>query len=243
MLGCKDVHPAPAAEAERSRRASRASRGFRRPRPKAMPIAGVRSGPKAVVRRPRASEGRLKGKTTGGRAEQASNIACGTPESWRTYGSEYRTALYRKASSRLSAARRSGPRVRRGPGVPRALLSWVRFFSKLGRNAPRECGRLDENNQMMSEAMSERPTPLCSPPPCGEGLGVGVVHWGTMVTTNSDPHPDAHCVRVDPPRKGEGKDRARGEERRDQSKNQIRQTPFQIHIFGLLSQNCHVHCA
>ena len=54
---------------------------------------------------------------------KASNTARGTPEKWRTCGFTTRTGLHRKAPSRLIAARQSGPRVRRGPGVPRALLS------------------------------------------------------------------------------------------------------------------------
>jgi hypothetical protein len=77
--------------------------------------------PAAVVRLLSESDAARKGNATGGRAEQASNIARGTPESWRTCGLTTRTRLHRKASSRLSAARRSGPWVPRGPGVPRAL--------------------------------------------------------------------------------------------------------------------------
>src|SRR4051812_19318784 len=47
---------------------------------------------------------------------------------------------------------------------------------------------------------------VCSPPPCGEGLAVGVLHWGTLAATNSYPHPRPGIRRVDPPHKGEGKE-------------------------------------
>ena len=48
---------------------------------------------------------------------------------------------------------------------------------------------------------SERQTPVRSPPPCGEGLGVGVVRFELTLST---PTPTLRCARVDPPLKGEG---------------------------------------
>src|SRR5437764_15246321 len=45
--------------------------------------------------------------------------------------------------------------------------------------------------------------PLCSPPPCGEGLGVGVA-----VVIAERPPPRLASL-ADPPRKGEGKEEAR----------------------------------
>src|SRR6476659_7791720 len=45
----------------------------------------------------------------------------GTPESWRTCGYDNPSGAFSKASLRLRLARGAGPRVRRGPGVPRAL--------------------------------------------------------------------------------------------------------------------------
>ncbi len=151
--GCKDVHPAPAAEAVRSRRASRAPLGalggcVPRVTQRAARSRGPRSGGEVASRK----RGRPKGQTTGGRAEQASNIARGTPENWRTCGFDKRAALVRKASLRLMAARRSGPRVRvrrfarkrgspaRGPGVPRALLSLGARSDRGAARAPRQAG-------------------------------------------------------------------------------------------------------
>ena len=111
--GCKDVHPAPAAEAVRSRRASRAPLGalggcVPRVTQRAARSRGPRSGGEVASRK----RGRPKGQTTGGRAEQASNIARGTPENWRTCGFDKRAALVRKASSPpdgREAVRPAGP--------------------------------------------------------------------------------------------------------------------------------------
>src|SRR5262249_33189062 len=48
-----------------------------------------------------------------------------------------------------------------------------------------------------------------SPPPCGEGLGVGVAVVARVAFHNFDPHPARlRCASAgDPPHKGEGKDR------------------------------------
>ena len=48
---------------------------------------------------------------------------------------------------------------------------------------------------------------VCSPPPCGEGLGVGVVVGGHIARNNCDPHPARlrFASAVDPPHKGEGR--------------------------------------
>src|SRR6516164_1874559 len=50
-----------------------------------------------------------------------------------------------------------------------------------------------------------------SPPPCGEGLGVGVAVVARVAFSNFDPHPARiRCAQAgDPPHKGEGKDRVR----------------------------------
>jgi hypothetical protein len=84
--GDETCRPAAAAQAARSRRASRASPG--RGGGSLRPATGLcdPSGSLAVDRRPSRKRGRLKGQSTGGRAEQASNIARGTPENWRTCG-------------------------------------------------------------------------------------------------------------------------------------------------------------
>src|ERR1041385_1569434 len=61
----------------------------------------------------------LKGQSTGGRAEQASNTARGTLEKWRTCGLPNRTMSDREMSFRLRLARDASLRVRLDPGVPR----------------------------------------------------------------------------------------------------------------------------
>src|SRR5262245_66621110 len=50
------------------------------------------------------------------------------------------------------------------------------------------------------------PHSVCSPPPCGEGLGVGVVVAARDASANSDPHPARlrSASAGDPPHKGEG---------------------------------------
>src|SRR5215831_9744487 len=50
-----------------------------------------------------------------------------------------------------------------------------------------------------------------SPPPCGEGLGVGVVVVARVAFNNFDPHPARlrYASAGDPPHKGEGRDRVR----------------------------------
>jgi hypothetical protein len=83
------------------------------------PSPACSQGPLAVDRRPGASRGRVKGQSTGGRAEQASNTACGTPEKWRTCGSRQPDGASSKSIVRLRLARGSGPWVRQDPGVPR----------------------------------------------------------------------------------------------------------------------------
>jgi hypothetical protein len=84
--GDETCRPAAAAQAARSWRASRASPG--RGGGSLRPATGLcdPSGSLAVDRRPSRKRGRPKGQSTGGRAEQASNIARGTPENWRTCG-------------------------------------------------------------------------------------------------------------------------------------------------------------
>ena len=110
--GCNTHTRAATAEAARSRRASRAPPGalggmsYRRCQPPRHAEAA-----EAVERLPRRKDGGLKGQSTGGRAEQASNIARGTLENERTCG--------RSNCRCLVAARRSGPWVRQDPGVPR----------------------------------------------------------------------------------------------------------------------------
>src|SRR5262245_25224374 len=56
---------------------------------------------------------------------------------------------------------------------------------------------------------------VCSPPPCGEGLGVGVVRflpWWRHYNFTAPPPPRPPSLHSagDPPHKGEGKDRVRG---------------------------------
>jgi hypothetical protein len=70
---------------------------------------------------------------------KASNTARGTPESWRTCGYEHPSGAFRKASLCFGAARCQSPRVRRGSGVPRALLSaWARFSQASDAETRRE---------------------------------------------------------------------------------------------------------
>ena len=123
VLGCKDVHPAPAAEAERSRRASRAPPGalggmsYRRCQPPRHVEA-----PEAVERLPR---------RRGRKPERSVHRgSCGagleTPRAGRRRvgglaATTTERRFFREASLRLRLARGAGPRVRRGPGVPRAL--------------------------------------------------------------------------------------------------------------------------
>ena len=92
------------------------------------------------------TRGRLKGQSTGGRAEQAQE----TPRAGRRRNgglavTTIRTMLHRKASSCLIFARGSGPRVPAGfacipgPGVPRALLNSGReLLPNPGRNRAAE---------------------------------------------------------------------------------------------------------
>jgi hypothetical protein len=89
-------------------------------------------GPLAVDRLQPAHSGRgLKGQSTGGRAEQASNIARGTLENERTCG--------RSNCRCLDVARYRGPWVREGPGVPRHPRSFGRrTCANLGRQTRRE---------------------------------------------------------------------------------------------------------
>ena len=147
-------------------------------------------------------EGGLKRTTTGGRAEQGFKHRARDAGEMADLRS-FRTRLHRKASSRLSAARRSGLRVRSGPRRPAPpSLSTALRPSNLGRKSRRENGsgwlRRDD------DTTREQQTLLCSPPPCGEGLGVGVDDWGMMDAKNFAPHPDA--LRASTlPLKGEGK--------------------------------------
>ncbi len=109
-----------------------ARHGIGRPCVRCVLLRSHRPSPTAVDRRWTPNEKRrrrLKSLTTGGPTEQASNTARGTPEvpadlrrCWRRPA-----APGRKAQSpgtrpgRLGVARCRGPRVRRDPGVPRAL--------------------------------------------------------------------------------------------------------------------------
>src|SRR6266403_6042174 len=57
-------------------------------------------------------------------------------------------------------------------------------------------------------SVDERATiSVCSPPPCGEGLGVGVVRFWAGGATEISPH---HPPPQPSPTRGEGADRARG---------------------------------
>jgi hypothetical protein len=124
--GCNTHTRVATAEAARSRRASRASRGL---------LAACRTGganrpgmsrpPQRWLGLPRES-GSLKGRPPGVAREQASNTARGTPEKWRTCGYDNRAALHRKASLRLSLAR--GDQARGSVRTPasRAALTFRR---------------------------------------------------------------------------------------------------------------------
>jgi hypothetical protein len=191
--------PHPAAEAARSRRACRAPLGPWRPWANAATSVRSPSGSIAVVRRPGASRGRLKGQTTGGRAEQASNAARGTPEKWRTCGYDNRTALHRKALSCFGAARCRGPRVpagsacNPGPGVPRALLGLDRTKARPARHDKRAMAR---GRFLLSlSRLRERVAPKAR----GEGLPICRRKPSPALTSLGHPLPQA----------GEGKEASR----------------------------------
>jgi hypothetical protein len=115
--GCNTHARVATAEAVRSRRASRAPPGvlggmsYRRCQPPRHVEA-----PEAVERLPRREDGGLKGQSTGGRAEQASNTARGTSEKRRTCGSRQPDG----ASSKSIVPPRLRERLRPvGPSGPR----------------------------------------------------------------------------------------------------------------------------
>jgi hypothetical protein len=137
--GCRTHTRVATAEAARSRRASRASR---------VVVAASESG--ATPHRQALQ--RWIGSTSSQGKEPERSVhrgSCGAGFKHRARDagemadlrkSKHRTALYRKASSRLIAARRSGPRVRQDPGVPRRPHSPGAAHSRITRakNAPRE---------------------------------------------------------------------------------------------------------
>jgi len=89
-------------------------------------------------------DGSPKGQSTGGRAEQASNTARGTPEKWRTCGTTKPSGASSKSIAQLQLRERlrpAGPSGPRRPAPPSLLER--RSYPKPGReNAPREGGRL-----------------------------------------------------------------------------------------------------
>ncbi len=93
-LGCQDAHPGAAAQAAWSRRDASRQGSLRRQRRNPVPTGRRCRGSGAVDRplRWQAPNGVLKGQSTGGQAEQASNTARGTLEKRRTCGFVFRTA-------------------------------------------------------------------------------------------------------------------------------------------------------
>ena len=139
-LGVQRRTPRPAAEAARSRRASRASPGalggmsYRRCQPPRHVEA-----PEAVERLPRRRGRRPETVSPPGVAQSRLQTSRAGRRRMGGLAALRSDGAFRKASSCLTAARRSGPRVRSGPGVPRALLSFGRGASQTsGAKARRE---------------------------------------------------------------------------------------------------------
>ena len=194
--GDETYHPQAAAEAARSRRTDRAPLGTNGDRIARVVMARrVRFVPAAVVRLLSESDAARKGKATGGRAEQASNIARGTPENWRTCGHDNTSGAFRRASLRFGAARCQSPRVRQGPGVPRALPSpRARSFqnSDAATRRENEEGCLKRTSLMSNARAANSLSPL---PVAGEGIA-----------KRKSRLPAAHFAHVHPfPRAEEGK--------------------------------------
>ena len=148
--GCNTHTRVATAEAERSRRASRASPGalggmsYRRCQPPRHAEA-----PEAVERLPR-RRGRKPE-----RYVHRGSCGAGFKHRARDAGEmadlrSYRTRLHRKASSRSGLARGLSPWVRQDPGVPRrpSLFERRSWIKPRARNAPRERERLGRSMRM-----------------------------------------------------------------------------------------------